>query len=132
MYQTITTLKRFMILFTAMGCIRLRFFLGIMVLLGLLVGGDIRAQDWEGSFTISPVSAPEMVLEVVGAGTADGTALSLSNPSAELNKVWVITPKGDGFYTVRPTYSTTLVLTVSEGKTDNGTAVVLETDSGKP
>lgn len=132
MYQTITTLKRFMILFTAMGCIRLRFFLGIMVLLGLLVGGDIRAQDWEGSFTISPVSAPEMVLEVVGAGTADGTAVSLGNPSAELNKVWVITPKGDGFYTVRPTYSTTLVLTVSEGKTDSGTAVVLETDSGKP
>jgi sugar lactone lactonase YvrE/enterochelin esterase-like enzyme len=109
----------------------MRFSLGNIVLFGLMMSGDLRAQDWKGSFTIIPVSAPEMVLEAVGAGTTDGTTVSLGQPSAELNKAWVITPKADGFYTVKPSYSTTLVLAASEGITTNGTAVVLETETGK-
>lgn len=131
-HQTITAGKRLGIRVSARGYIRRRFFLALTVLWGVLICPDIRAQDWEGSFTIVPVSAPEMVLEAVGAGTAEGTAISLGHPSAKANQVWVITSKGDGGYTVRPAYSTTLVLTVNGGKTDNGTPVVLETESSKP
>jgi enterochelin esterase-like enzyme/sugar lactone lactonase YvrE len=125
-------MERFVNLISALGCFRPQCLLRTLVLLGLLAGRDMHAQDWRGGFTIIPVSAPEMVLEGVGAGTTDGTAVSLGHPSAESNQVWVITPKDDGFHIVRPAYSATLVLTASEGKTDNGTAVVLETERGKP
>ena len=103
-----------------------------LLLPGLLAGWPIRAQDWEGSFTLMPVSAPEMVLEGVDAGTTDGTAVSLGHPYAAPKQTWIITPKGEGFYFVRPAYSTALVLAVSGGNTNNGATVVLETENGKP
>ena len=114
-----------------MNCLKMHL-LRTLLLLGLLVGGDIHAQGWEGSFTIIPASAPEMVLEGVGGGIVDGTAVSLGLPSGGSNQTWVITSKGDGFYLVRPAYSATMVLAASGGNTNNGTAVVLETESGKP
>ena len=104
----------------------------VLLLLGLFAAGNVRAQGWEGSFTIIPASAPDMVLEGVGGGLVDDTAVSLNHPAGAPNQVWVITPKGEGFYHIRPAYSPTLVLTVSGGKTNNGTTVVLETESGKP
>lgn len=90
------------------------------------------AQDWDGSFVIIPASAPEMVLEAVGAGVGDGTPVSLGDPSTKPGKEWIITPKGNGVHTIRPSYSETMVLSASGGNTDNGTPVVLETDVGKP
>jgi len=118
-----------MIIIPPKRCLR---FLGIMMLLGLPACLAARAQDWAGSFTIIPVSAPELVLAGVNDGTADRTAVSLDYPSAGARTSWIITPKGAGFYTVQPSYTTALVLTVNEGKTDNRAIVDLETDNGKP
>ena len=125
-------MKPFVVPIPSPGGFRLQSLLKTLLLLGLLAGRDIRAQDWEGSFTIIPVSAPEMVLEGVGTGTTNGTAVSLGHPSAAPNQTWNIMPKGDGFYFVRPAYSTALVLAVSGGNTNNGATVVLETENGKP
>ena len=125
-------MQQFILSIPALRCLRLQSLLKALLLLGLLAGWGIRAQDWEGSFAIITASAPEMVLEGVDTGTTDGTAVSLGHPSTAPNQTWIITPKGDGFYFVRPAYSTTLVLSVSGGNTNNGAAVVLETESGKP
>jgi enterochelin esterase-like enzyme/sugar lactone lactonase YvrE len=110
-------------------CFRPRFLVRIVILIGLLADRDLRAQDWAGPFTISPVSAPEMVLESVGAGTTNGTPVSLNHPSAAANQVWIITPKGDGFYTLKPSNSPNPILAVSGGKTDNGAVVALAAES---
>lgn len=113
------------------GRLRPRFLFIILLLIRLLAGRDLPAQDWEGPFTIIPVSAPEMVLESVGAGATNGTPVSLNHPSAAASQVWIITPKGDGFYTLRPSNSASPILAVSGGKTDNGSVVTLEAASGQ-
>ena len=89
------------------------------------------AQDWEGAFTLVPVSAPDMVLEAVGSGTSAGTVVSIGKPSGTANQQWVIAPQGHNLYTLKPAYSTTLVLAVAQGGTNNGAAVVLESDGGE-
>ncbi|MGD0093534.1 MAG: RICIN domain-containing protein, partial [Planctomycetota bacterium] len=81
---------------------------------------------------IIPLSAPEMVLEAVDAGTVEGTKVSIGTPSGKENQKWVIAPKGGDFYTLKPSYSATLVLAASGGGTEKGTAIVLETENGKP
>ena len=73
-----------------------------------------------------------MVLEAVGAGTQEGTLVSINKPAGTAGQKWLITPAADGFHTLRPSYSSTLVLAVEKGETKNGSRIVLETGSGKP
>jgi gluconolactonase len=88
------------------------------------------ADDW-GAYTIAPVSAKAMVLEVVGSGTTDGTVVSIGKPAATANQKWLITPKGDNFFTIHPLSSPALVL-AAKGSAANGTPIVIETDNGSP
>ena len=103
-----------------------------IIFLGCITSGSVFAQDWDGQFTIIPVSAPEMVLEAVDSGTNEGTTVSIGNPSGKANQKWTIIPQGANFYLLRPSYSSTLVLAAAAGGTENGTGIVLETGSGKP
>lgn len=91
----------------------------------------LSAEDW-GLYSIIPVSAPALVMEAVGSGITDGTAVSLGKPSAAANKKWMISSKGDNLYSIKPSYSSTLVLAVAKGGNKNGGAIVLETDNGQP
>jgi gluconolactonase len=89
------------------------------------------AEDWS-AYKIVPASAPALVLEAVGAGTTDGTVVSIGKPAGTANQKWVITPRGDGVYAIRPSYSDSLVLAVAKGGAAIGTPAVLETDRGEP
>ncbi|MEP6667640.1 MAG: RICIN domain-containing protein [Chthoniobacter sp.] len=89
------------------------------------------AEDF-GAYSITPVSAPMMVLEAVGSGTAEGTAVSINKPAGTPNQKWVITPKGENGYSIKPSYSSTLALSVAKGGKNIGALIVLETDSGQP
>ncbi|MBI5833422.1 MAG: RICIN domain-containing protein [Armatimonadetes bacterium] len=91
-----------------------------------------QAQDWGGSFTIIPVSAPEMVLEAVGAAAAEGTVVSIGEPAKATHQQWIIEPAGDGFYAIRPAHAKTMVMGAADGKSDNGTLIVLTADTGQP
>jgi enterochelin esterase-like enzyme/sugar lactone lactonase YvrE len=88
-------------------------------------------QDWTGSFTISPESAPQMALDA-GAGGSPGAAVTLAASAAATSRPWRITPMGGGFYKIQPAASLTMVLAASGGGSANGTAIVLEADSGQP
>ena len=88
------------------------------------------ADDW-GAYTIAPVSAKAMVLEVVGAGTTDGTLVSIGKLAGTANQKWMITPKGENFYTIHPLSSPAMVL-AAKGSAANGTPIVIETDNGSP
>ncbi len=97
----------------------------------LLVAVTVRGEDW-GAYAIVPSSAPAFVLEAVGAGTTDGTIVSIGKPAGAAHQKWVITAKENNLYTIRPSYSNTLVLAAAQGGTKMGTQAVLETDQGKP
>jgi enterochelin esterase-like enzyme/sugar lactone lactonase YvrE len=73
-----------------------------------------------------------MRLEAVGAGTTDGTIVSIGARSGQPNQRWLVVPKSDGVYTIRPSYSDTLVFAASRGGVENCTPVVLERESGRP
>jgi enterochelin esterase-like enzyme/sugar lactone lactonase YvrE len=73
-----------------------------------------------------------MVLEAVGAGSAEGTVVSIGRASGKPNQKWLIVPKGGDYYALRPASSPTLVLSAAKGGTRNGTPIVLEPDQGKP
>jgi enterochelin esterase-like enzyme/sugar lactone lactonase YvrE len=87
------------------------------------------AEDW-GAYAIAPVSAPGLVLEAVGAGTTEGTVVSIGKASGAAHQKWVIAPKGDDFFTVRPAWSGSLVVAAAKGEAKNGTAIVLEAETG--
>lgn len=89
------------------------------------------AEDW-GSYSIIPVSAPELVLEAIDSGTTEGTVVSIGKPSSATNQKWVVASKGDGLYSIHPSYSSKLLLAAAKGGDKNGTAIVLESDSGQP
>jgi gluconolactonase len=95
----------------------------------LLTAGRLPAQDLDGLFTISPVSAPQLVLAAAGDG--DGARVSLALPAAEAPRTWRITASGDGFYRIQPSASKILVLAAAAGGSANGTDIVLESDAGK-
>ena len=88
------------------------------------------AQDW-GAYSIVPASAPGFVLEAVGAGTDDGTSVSIGKPAGTPNQKWIIVPKGD-FFVVKPTYSSTLVLSTAKGGVNMGTPITLEIEKDQP
>lgn len=96
-----------------------------------LASGPARAEDW-GAYSIIPASAPALVLEAVGSGTAEGTPVSIGRPSGSAGQKWVVTPGGDNLYTIRPTHSPNLVLAAAKGGDKIGTPIVLEADSGRP
>ena len=89
------------------------------------------AEDW-GAYSIVPASAQAMVLEAVGSGTDEGTAISIGKPAGTANQKWVITPKGENLYTIKPSYNSTLVLSVEKGESKIGSSIVLEKESGQP
>ena len=102
----------------------------LVVFSAVVVTGNCFAEDW-GAYYLVPVSAPSLVLEAVGSGTKDGTAVAIGKPAAAANQKWVITATGDSFYSIRPSYSSSLVLAASQGGSKNGTPIVLETDKGE-
>jgi gluconolactonase len=89
------------------------------------------AEDW-GAYLLVPASAPALVLEAVGSGTAEGTVISIGKPAGTPNQKWVITPRGSELYSIRPTHTPTLVLAASRGGSAIGTRIVLEADRGEP
>jgi enterochelin esterase-like enzyme/sugar lactone lactonase YvrE len=95
-------------------------------------GGAGAQQQWSGPFAIAPESAPDMVLEAVGAGSAEGTVVSIGKPNGQANQKWVVIPRGKDLYVIRPSYSDTLVMSAARGGTQNGTLIVLERDTGQP
>lgn len=104
---------------------------GSGVLFALAFVLSIRAEDWNGRFTLIPMSAPERVLEAVAPGTAPGTVVSINAPGSADNQVWTVTRKADA-YALSPASAPTLVLAAAEGGTNNGTRLVLEADAGRP
>ncbi|MCF7864135.1 MAG: RICIN domain-containing protein, partial [Kiritimatiellales bacterium] len=98
----------------------------------VFLAGGISAQIWNGTYSIVPASAPAMLLEAVGSGTADGTVVSIGTPAGTLNQTWVIVPESQGSYSIKPSYSTDLVLAAAKGGKGNGTQIVLETDRQEP
>jgi len=90
------------------------------------------AQNAEGSFNLSPVNAPGMVLEAVGAGTTDGTVVSIGSPTADARQKWNFVSKGDNAYVIKPSYSSNLVMAPQGSATNNGTLIVLQTETDKP
>ncbi len=97
----------------------------------ILVAAGVRAQDWGGPFTLVPVSAPEMALEAVAPGTAEGTVVSINSPTGADNQIWVVTRK-ESAYALAPASAPGLSLAARGGGTNNGTPVLLEADTGKP
>ena len=95
------------------------------------VTGYSFAEDW-GAYSLVPVSAQAMVLEAVGAGTDEGTVVSIGKPAGSANQKWVITPKGSNLFSIKPASSPALVLAVAKGGTKNGALIVLEKDSSQP
>lgn len=104
-------------------------------LLACLVAGLLTqragAEDW-GAYALVPSGAPGMVLEAVGAGTAEGTVVSIGRASGGAHQKWYIVPKGGDLYAIRPSYSATLVLAAEKGGSRNGTPMVLEADRSQP
>jgi enterochelin esterase-like enzyme/sugar lactone lactonase YvrE len=90
-----------------------------------------RAEDW-GAYAIVPASAPSFVLEAVGAGTTEGTVVSIGRPSGSPHQKWTITPRGADLFAIRPSHAPNLVLAIAGGGDRMGTLAVLEADQGKP
>ncbi len=103
-----------------------------LALASMLTAAYVQAQDWDGRFTLVPVSAPDLVLEAVLPGTAAGNAVSIGRPTGADNQIWVLTRREQNAYAIRAASSESLVLAVAAGGTDNGTLIVLETDAAKP
>ncbi len=90
------------------------------------------AQDWNGPFTLIPVSAPETVLESVPPGNADGNIVSIGKPTGADNQIWIVTRKEEKTYALCSKANPNLVLSAKAGGTNSGTPMILETDAGKP
>ncbi len=103
----------------------------IAVLCAGIISGHALAEDW-GSYSIAPVSAPAMVLEAAGAGTEEGTGISIGKPAGSANQKWIIVPKGGDLFWIMPSSNPMLTLTVAKGEAKNGAAIVLESDNGQP
>jgi gluconolactonase len=102
-----------------------------VVLIACLAAGPAFAEDW-GAYSLVPASAPALVLEAVGAGTSEGTVVSIGKPAGRTSQKWVITSKGNNVYSISPSSNSALVLAAANGGVAIGTAIVLEAESGKP
>ena len=115
-----------------MGNLFRQSFRNLAMLIFSALAGGVFAQTWNGTYSIIPASAPAMVLEVAGSGTADGTVVSLGSPDGAPNQAWAITPAGNNLYSIKPSYSTALALAADRGGSNNKTPVILETNQQKP
>ena len=106
--------------------------LALTFLVLLITPTVFAADDWNGPFEISPVSAPDMVLEAVNGAGNDSIKVSIHAPTGKNNQHWVITAKGNDTYTLHPADNAAHVLAAAQGGTASGTLVVLENDVGKP
>lgn len=103
-----------------------------IVLASLIVGvRSLMADDW-GAYSLIPASAPGLVLEAVGAEAADGTMISIGQPSGSPLQKWVVVPKEGAYFSIKLGLTSKLVLSAAKGGTQNGTRIVLEVDSGQP
>ena len=116
---------------SASSLLRRCFLFGLLIT-DLLNGEIARGQNADGTFTLVPSSAPNLVLEAVKAGTSDGTPVALAAPSTGPEQKWTFVAKGDNSYVIRPGYSSTLVLATSGDAKTNGAAVVLKTENDQP
>lgn len=102
----------------------------ILVLASSGFVGHILAEDWN-AYPIVPVSAPGLVLEAVGAGTSEGTVVSINKPSGAANQKWVVSAKSDEGFVIRPVHGAGLVAAAAKGGEKNGTLIVLEKETGR-
>ena len=102
--------------------------LSVMSLTGVRAA---HGEDWN-AYSIAPVSAPGMVLEAIGAGTSEGTPVSIGQSADLPNQKWVITPREGGFVAIHPSYNASLALAIEKGGVKNGTPAVLEKDTSQP
>ncbi|MEI6872103.1 MAG: RICIN domain-containing protein [Verrucomicrobiota bacterium] len=89
------------------------------------------AEDW-GAYSIVPVSAPGMVLEVTEAVPRDGALISIGRPAGTVNQKWTIIPKDGEWFMIQCASEPSLVLSVENGGGKNGTSIILEKEKGKP
>ena len=89
------------------------------------------AEDW-GAYSLAPSSAQTFVLEAVGAGREDGTAVSINKPAGGANQKWLILPRGGEAVAIAPAHDPALVLAAAKGGAKQGTPIVLEKDAGQP
>ena len=103
------------------------------VLLMLVVAAaQLTAADFDGLFTLSPVSAPQLVLAAGDGGQSAGAAVTLAATATGPAQQWRITALGEGNYRIQAAAGASLVLAAAGGGNANGTAIVLEADAGKP
>lgn len=94
----------------------------------LKLGSGWAAALRDGTYRLSPVSAPALVLDAPPAFTGPGVGLAAPNGSHR--QAWLFTARSDGFYVVRPADAPTQALTVVGGGTKDGTQVTLARDRG--
>lgn len=70
------------------------------------------------------------VLDVLNAGTTDGTKVQLWASNSNTAQKWKITDVGGGYYKLQPLNAPTKSLDVSNSGTANGTQVQIYTDNG--
>jgi hypothetical protein len=58
---------------------------------------------------ITPVSAPDMVLEPANPVRGGGTAVSIGRSIDAWNRQWSFTPKANGLFSIRPSNSSGVV-----------------------
>jgi acetyl esterase/lipase len=82
-----------------------------------------------GTFTLSSLSASQLVLTGDGAGTSDGTKVTIENPTGAISQQWSFVRNANGFYSIHPAYAPTLAVTVVGAGTVNKTWVILSPDT---
>jgi hypothetical protein len=107
-------------------------FVATLAVATILASAGAQAQDWTGAFTLIPVSAPDLVLEAVLPGRAEGNVVSIGRPTGADNQVWVVTRKEGNTYALGLKANPGLVLAAKAGGTNNGTPMIIETDGSKP
>ena len=89
-----------------------------------------------GSYRLSPVTAPGLVMGALGSGTTNMTSVILAPPVTGVigasGQAWTFHAHGDGSYVLRPSFSQSLALSVTPGSTANTTRVILLNDEGQP
>ena len=103
--------------------------ISITLALGVFTAASVMADDW-GTYSLVPASAQGFVLEALGAGMAEGTVVSINQPSGAPHQKWNLVPREAGCVAIKPAHAPSLVLAVADGGTKRGAAIVLEKDGG--
>ncbi len=81
-----------------------------------------------GQYTLTPISAPKLVLEARRPVAKEQPAIGLAAPGGTSNQAWTFTQRGDGFFSIHPSDQPSQILTVVEEQPKNGTRVELIPD----